>query len=76
MSKFKDNNSNSLNISKIMNNISNNSDEHNHSVNQFLMPVLQPYSSGMSSHCYILHRSTIQLPKFSSDPQELNLFRF
>ena len=51
MSKHKSNDSNSLNLSKIMNNISNNSDEPNNSVNQLLMPTFQPYSTGMSTHC-------------------------
>ena len=38
------------------------------------MPALQPSSTGMFTHCYTPHRSSIPLPKFSGDPQKLNLF--
>ena len=68
MSKRKGNNSNSLN------NLSNNSDKPNNSVNQLLMPTLQPYRSGLASHCYTTHKPSILLPKFSGDPQELNFY--
>ena len=50
----------------------NNSKETSNSVNQ-LMPTLQPFSAGMSTYCYTSHRSSIPLPKFSGDLQELNL---
>ena len=76
MSKCKGANLNSLNSSEMMNNMCNNSDEPCNSVNQILMPTLQLCSSVMSTHCYTSHISSIPLPKFSGDSQELIYFHF
>ena len=65
---------NSLNLSELINSMPNNSNENTNSANQLIMPTLQPFHAGTSTHYYASHRSSIPLPKFSGDPQELTLF--